>query len=150
MSSDFLQKHQWFLKANFLYFQSLQRGIRYPWLLYFVYILNKLINHWPVLLHSLYNMTMGTSIRLHKKPIIFLILLSLCFTIWMSYGRTKKTSLSGYSRSEGLKAEGPSFMLNGKPFTILSGAMHYFRIVPQYWEDRLLKLKAMGLNTVET
>lgn len=68
----------------------------------------------------------------------------------MSYGRTKKTSLSGYSRSEGLKAEGPSFMLNGKPFTILSGAMHYFRIVPQYWEDRLLKLKAMGLNTVET
>ncbi|XP_031562166.1 beta-galactosidase-1-like protein 2 [Actinia tenebrosa] len=95
-------------------------------------------------------MTMGTSIRLHKKPIIFLILLSLCFTIWMSYGRTKKTSLSRYGKSEGLKAEGPGFTLDGKPFTILSGATHYFRIVPEYWEDRLLKLKAMGLNTVET
>ena len=28
--------------------------------------------------------------------------------------------------------------------------MHYFRIVPEYWEDRLLKLKACGFNTVET
>jgi len=43
-----------------------------------------------------------------------------------------------------------SFYLNGKPLRILSGAMHYFRILPDYWEDRLLKLKAAGLNTVET
>ncbi|NLW87398.1 MAG: beta-galactosidase [Planctomycetes bacterium] len=28
--------------------------------------------------------------------------------------------------------------------------MHYFRIHPDLWEDRLLKLKACGLNTVET
>jgi len=28
--------------------------------------------------------------------------------------------------------------------------MHYFRIVPAYWRDRLLKLKACGFNTVET
>ena len=28
--------------------------------------------------------------------------------------------------------------------------MHYFRIPPEYWRDRLLKLKAAGLNTVET
>lgn len=42
------------------------------------------------------------------------------------------------------------FMLNDKPFKILSGAMHYFRVVPEYWKDRLLKLKACGLNTVET
>lgn len=43
-----------------------------------------------------------------------------------------------------------TFYLNGKPFQILSGSIHYFRIVPQYWRDRLEKLKAMGLNTVET
>jgi beta-galactosidase len=42
------------------------------------------------------------------------------------------------------------FLLDGKPFRILSGAMHYFRIVPGYWRDRLEKLKAFGLNTVET
>ncbi|WP_053374982.1 glycoside hydrolase family 35 protein [Paenibacillus sp. FJAT-27812] len=43
-----------------------------------------------------------------------------------------------------------SFLLDGQPFRILSGAMHYFRIVPDYWEDRLRKLKACGFNTVET
>src|SRR4051812_39932771 len=45
--------------------------------------------------------------------------------------------------------EGKQFLLNGKPFRILSGAMHYFRIVPEYWLDRLVKLKACGFNTVE-
>ncbi|MBQ6600663.1 MAG: beta-galactosidase [Clostridia bacterium] len=28
--------------------------------------------------------------------------------------------------------------------------MHYFRTLPEYWEDRLLKLKLAGFNTVET
>ncbi|MBP3965401.1 glycoside hydrolase family 35 protein [Paenibacillus lignilyticus] len=46
--------------------------------------------------------------------------------------------------------EGNAFVVEGKPVRLLSGAMHYFRIVPQYWQDRLLKLKACGLNTVET
>ncbi len=42
------------------------------------------------------------------------------------------------------------FFIDNKKFHILSGAMHYFRILPEYWEDRLKKLKACGLNTVET
>jgi hypothetical protein len=42
------------------------------------------------------------------------------------------------------------FHLNGTRFRILSGAVHYFRTVPAYWRDRLSKLKACGLNTVET
>ncbi|MCX6992658.1 MAG: beta-galactosidase [Kiritimatiellaeota bacterium] len=33
---------------------------------------------------------------------------------------------------------------------LLAGALHYFRVVPEYWEDRLKKLKYLGLNTVET
>ncbi len=45
---------------------------------------------------------------------------------------------------------GKSFYLDDKPFTVLSGAMHYWRIVPEYWEDRLKKLKACGFNTLET
>jgi len=49
-----------------------------------------------------------------------------------------------------LRTEGRQFFLEGKPFQILSGSIHYFRVVPEYWEDRLLKLKAMGLNTVQT
>ncbi|MBQ4354981.1 MAG: beta-galactosidase [Clostridia bacterium] len=43
-----------------------------------------------------------------------------------------------------------SFLLDGKPYTIISGAMHYFRIPREYWTDRLLKLKECGFNTVET
>ena len=42
------------------------------------------------------------------------------------------------------------FYLNEKPFQIISGSIHYFRVVPEYWRDRLEKLKAMGCNTVET
>ena len=28
-------------------------------------------------------------------------------------------------------------------------SIHYFRVHPFYWEDRLLKMKAMGLNAIE-
>ncbi|SMF90826.1 beta-galactosidase [Paenibacillus uliginis N3/975] len=42
------------------------------------------------------------------------------------------------------------YLLDGEPYRIISGAIHYFRVVPQYWKDRLLKLKACGFNTVET
>ena len=43
-----------------------------------------------------------------------------------------------------------NFYLDGKPFRVISGSIHYFRVVPEYWRDRLEKLKAMGCNTVET
>ena len=42
------------------------------------------------------------------------------------------------------------FLLDGAPYKIMSGAMHYFRIPREYWRDRLLKLKECGLNTLET
>ena len=43
-----------------------------------------------------------------------------------------------------------SFLLDDKEILLISGAMHYFRTVPEYWEDRLIKLKECGFNTVET
>lgn len=46
--------------------------------------------------------------------------------------------------------EKEKFLLNGEEFTVISGAIHYFRTVPESWEDRLKKLKACGFNTVET
>ncbi|MFU1794333.1 glycoside hydrolase family 35 protein [Paenibacillus azoreducens] len=46
--------------------------------------------------------------------------------------------------------EGNQFVFNGEPIRIISGAIHYFRVVPEYWRDRLMKLKACGFNTVET
>ena len=49
-----------------------------------------------------------------------------------------------------LTVENRQFYLDGKPYRILSGAMHYFRVCPEYWEDRMLKLKQCGFNTLET
>ncbi len=49
-----------------------------------------------------------------------------------------------------LTYRGNRFYLDGKPFVVISGTMHYFRIPREYWRDRLLKLKECGFNTVET
>ncbi|MWV46079.1 beta-galactosidase [Paenibacillus sp. HJL G12] len=51
---------------------------------------------------------------------------------------------------KGLETRGKEFIVDGAPVRIISGAIHYFRVVPEYWEDRLRKLKACGFNTVET
>ncbi len=48
------------------------------------------------------------------------------------------------------KIQGKDFLLDDKPFRILSGAMHYFRVPREYWDDRLEKARLMGLNTIET
>ncbi len=42
------------------------------------------------------------------------------------------------------------FLLDGQEYTVISGAMHYFRIPREYWRDRLQKLKECGFNTLET
>ncbi|MFI6675933.1 beta-galactosidase family protein [Kribbella sp. NPDC050470] len=42
------------------------------------------------------------------------------------------------------------FLLDGRPFRILSGALHYFRVHPDSWADRIEKARLMGLNTIET
>ena len=42
------------------------------------------------------------------------------------------------------------FLLDGQPHRILSGAIHYFRVHPEQWADRIRKARLMGLNTIET
>lgn len=46
--------------------------------------------------------------------------------------------------------DGPQFILDGRPFQILAGELHFQRIPKEYWKDRLLKARAMGLNSVCT
>jgi len=43
-----------------------------------------------------------------------------------------------------------SFLLDGKPFVIRSGEMHYPRVPREYWRDRMKKMRALGLNTLCT
>ncbi|XP_069080548.1 beta-galactosidase-1-like protein 2 isoform X2 [Pleurodeles waltl] len=54
------------------------------------------------------------------------------------------------SRHTGLQTGGSLFLLEGMPFQILGGSLHYFRVPREYWKDRMLKMKACGLNTLTT
>jgi beta-galactosidase len=56
----------------------------------------------------------------------------------------------GVTQAQSFKVEKDLFLLNGKPFRVYSGSMHYCRIPREYWKDRLLKAKALGLNTICT
>ncbi|WIA37889.1 hypothetical protein OEZ86_014736 [Tetradesmus obliquus] len=41
------------------------------------------------------------------------------------------------------------FMKDGAPFRLLSGSVHYNRIPPDLWRDRLARARALGLNAVQ-
>ncbi len=42
------------------------------------------------------------------------------------------------------------FLLDGKPFQIIAGEIHYARIPERYWKQRIEIVKAMGCNTIST
>jgi beta-galactosidase len=46
------------------------------------------------------------------------------------------------------QAANGKFTLDGQPFQIIAGEMHPARIPYQFWEDRIKRARAMGLNTV--
>lgn len=85
------------------------------------------------------------------KPAVLCIggsIFALFLLLWL-----KSAMISGFYQSSGtpaIRLEGGEFIVRGKKMRLLSGSIHYFRVVPSYWEDRMMKLKAMGLNTVET
>ncbi|MBD0739551.1 glycoside hydrolase family 35 protein [Streptomyces sp. CBMA29] len=49
-----------------------------------------------------------------------------------------------------LRVDREGFRLDGEPFRIISGGLHYFRVHPGQWRDRLRKARLLGLNTVDT
>ena len=60
-------------------------------------------------------------------------------------------ALSVAARNTGtFTARGENFLLNGKPFIIRSGEMHYPRVPRSQWRERFRLARAMGLNTITT
>jgi beta-galactosidase len=53
-------------------------------------------------------------------------------------------------RSFTIDYENNVFLKDGKVFQYISGGIHYFRVPRMYWKDRLMKMKAAGLNAVQT
>ncbi|MFF2050550.1 glycoside hydrolase family 35 protein [Leifsonia sp. NPDC058194] len=49
-----------------------------------------------------------------------------------------------------LRYEDGVLLRAGTPHQVLSGSLHYFRVHPAQWRDRLERLAALGLNTVDT
>lgn len=82
--------------------------------------------------------------RIHRLVAILAVLL-LDFTSSIVSARAQDAATA-----HTLRTNGNRFELDGKPFQIISGAIHYPRVPRAYWRDRLRKARAMGLNTVET
>ena len=75
--------------------------------------------------------------------LIFVILLSTCFF-------TKEVSAEKTTKESRFTIENDAFFLDGKRTVLKSGSLHYARVVPEYWEDRMMRMKSLGLNTVMT
>jgi len=56
----------------------------------------------------------------------------------------------GQNKTHTFKLGDSDFLLDGKPFQIISGEMHYPRVPKEAWRDRMKMAKAMGLNTIGT
>jgi beta-galactosidase len=54
------------------------------------------------------------------------------------------------STAHAIQVHDGRFWLDGQPFQIRSGSIHYARVPRAYWRQRLEMARAMGLNTVTT
>jgi len=60
------------------------------------------------------------------------------------------TVVGATAPADRFEVTGDGFRLNGEPFVIRSGEMHYPRVPRAYWRDRMRAMRAMGLNTLCT
>jgi beta-galactosidase len=59
------------------------------------------------------------------------------------------SSLGAFTQSKHVFSFGKNqFLLNGKPFQLISGEMHPARIPREYWRHRIQMARAMGCNTI--
>ena len=53
-------------------------------------------------------------------------------------------------RSFSIDYDNNTFVKNGQPFRYIAGSLHYGRVHPLYWKDRLSKMYMAGLDAVQT
>uniref|UniRef100_A0A3B5A540 Beta-galactosidase n=1 Tax=Stegastes partitus TaxID=144197 RepID=A0A3B5A540_9TELE len=90
--------------------------------------------------------------NVHKRKYALLCLCIVGFIMYRYLGSFSSVPAKGrrMSRKVGLSANTSQFTLEGEPFRILGGSIHYFRVPRAYWRDRLMKMKACGFNTLTT
>ena len=70
-----------------------------------------------------------------------------CFFVLIVIVFTTGTS---FAQQHSFTVNDTAFLLDGKPFQIISGEMHYPRIPRAAWRQRMKMAKAMGINTIGT
>jgi beta-galactosidase len=73
-----------------------------------------------------------------KKNIVFVLFLFIACNVFAQ--KTKHT----------FNLDDSVFLLDGKPFQIISGEIHYTRVPREAWRQRMQMAKAMGINTIGT
>jgi beta-galactosidase len=79
-----------------------------------------------------------------------LLSLSLTISISASPQTASPSTIPSSTQHHTFAVNGPQFLMDGKPYQIISGEMHYPRVPREYWRDRMQKARAMGLNTITT
>ncbi len=75
-------------------------------------------------------------------------LLSFLFIVGKALSQNLPSNSKAIVASTDFKIGENDFLLNGKPYVIRCGELHFARIPKEYWVHRLKMAKAMGLNTV--
>jgi hypothetical protein len=83
---------------------------------------------------------------------ISFVLVSLLLVAFVSFAQKSVDDNNSVSESGShtFTMDSENFLLDGNPFQIISGEMHYSRIPKKYWRHRIQMAKAMGCNTIAT
>ncbi|XP_037572139.2 beta-galactosidase-like [Dermacentor silvarum] len=89
---------------------------------------------------------LGCAERLHRSMMNAQVLLCLLALVLLA----RPAALGNTPRSFVIDYENNRFLKDGQPIQIVAGGIHYFRTLPQQWDDRLTTMKAAGLNAIQT
>ncbi len=74
------------------------------------------------------------------KSAVCALLVTVCIMLFSSGTIAQQKNVFSFGKSE--------FLMNGKPYQIISGELHPARIPAPYWRQRIQMAKAMGCNTI--
>ena len=78
-----------------------------------------------------------------KTKLLQVSLLTACMLTLISFA-----SFAGEKTKHTFEIGKEQFMLDGKPFQIRCGEIHFARVPREYWRHRLQMMKSLGMNTV--
>jgi beta-galactosidase len=71
-----------------------------------------------------------------------------CLTCLLCSAAIAAAPLPNDGNSHQFSAQNGQFTIDGQPIEIIAGEIHPSRVPYQFWEDRIKKARAMGLNTI--